>query len=446
MKSDRTENTMATEGDDMIEHLNHEYHYGTTANQILNNLTSASRGFNDDTVDFITQLIQNEANNSKPRARHAGLAMDRHGIDELSTTIPTKEDLDTKQGVRPIVNMMKDQLKDMDKQNEVIIRGEAKTEEVVFVNSKKKATAMASIIKLNNLDEVHSEQLERYFLMGDYGEKIDVKFSLYKILGGLKKVSTLNIMKMQDNKRNSDTNQTILTKKSPTLEHSMRLPKQRYQPGSLDFESSVQLLISSNKINFNDTQTINKKFKIKKMSLANAHQLSNIINTQGSSKQDDDEDIMNAAEIDVIEVHQFATHVPMRFDKLSRYAINFLKKFVKKKIINAYVHEMRRTNLDQTAKLTKFVSFSIIERESTSNAQRMMLEDENKTAMREKNIDQIRKLNQMKLKHFPIIKSIITDKELLKTTLKADAIFGNPPIVTIKASKYYKKKKTTIKK
>lgn len=446
IKSDRTDVTKATEGEVHIDNLDHEYHYGTGANSVIKALAGMAKGADDDVAKLIAELMMTDTPNSRRRLRStAGTAQltDDKDIDVLSTTARSHKVNEDKAGMNFILSMLENQLKGIEVENEVPETGGAKTFAEITVNAKKITSTLSSIIKLNNLDKESSKQLEKYLSMGDYGEKVQIRFSLYKILGGLKKMASLNVMKLDGNKRMSATNKTVTTHK-PTQEHSVRLLKQRHQNPPVDFENSIHLLTASSKINFNDTHTINKKFKVKKLSLSNIHMLHG--SQQHNAIPKEDEDSSNIIEMDVIEVHQFPMRIPLRFDKLSSYSLFFLKKFVMKKIVNAYVHEMKKSYVEQTAFVQKFQSLTIIEKESNSEQHRKILEEECMALKREKNFGHIKSINQMNFKFFSFPKGQVTDTDLLKATVKADGVLGQAPMVMLKANKYYKKKKTTSKK
>lgn len=446
MKSDRsaadTDYTKMTE--DTGDSLSQEYYQANSINHILSKLDRMTLDFDERTVKFLGQLVMNDLPAAKKlEENHIGLTQK---IDVLSTTAHSRSDSQQNNSMNFILSMLEGKLRDIETKDRVVVKGMASDHEDLVNISKKKINTLAGVIKLNNLDPFQIFELERYFELGDLGEIYPIKFSLYKKLGGPKRIATLNMMRVGEFKKLSLTNKTVLTAK-PSLADAIKLPKQIFQVPltNMEIETPVSLLHHATKTNYSDSQNINQKFKIKKMSMAGLQVGSKKRESNNRSKSIADDLFAATAELEVLEVHQFPTKLKLRFDTLSSYSIYFLKKFVKKKIINAYVHEIRKMGEDDDANWLRYKTINIVEREVNNAGVRKLVQEEMIQEQKNRNLKNISTLAGLTLAKFKPNEAIITDTDLLKTTTKIEPVHGLQPLQLVKANKYSIRRKKVEK-
>ena len=147
-------------------------------------------------------------------------------------------------------------------------------------------------------------------------------------------------------------------------------------------------------------------------------------------------------------MNQFPVFVPLKFEVLSRYSLFFLKKFMTKFIINAYINQLKHLS-SKPYDMNLPVNMEIYPPKNIHNnnpqhreAARMRAESDRRDALNSK----MRMFTRLKCKGLAAFEPVRKDESILNFTLKGAQQQGFEPSFKLKATKFSKQKKTTARK
>ena len=336
-------------------------------------------------------------------------------------------------------------LKDLEASSIDQSSNEIAEEEVVMIGNRGKSSMFTGLIKLNNLPQRQSLDIEKYMTLGEVGERLEMNFVLFRVMGGPKKMANQSIIRGHEGKKIGLLNRTVTTQRVPNYNQN-RLPKAVTSTHLLYAEeSSINYIMQPGKFSYNDNFSKNTKFKLKKMSILN--KASSLLNRIGETPQEQ-EDTTAIERLDFITMNQFAVHVPLKFQVLSRYSMFFLKKFMTKFIINAYINQLKQLS-SKPYDMNLPVSMELYPPRSLPN-ENFQLRENTKHQMeagrREALNSKMRMITRLKCSGLPAFEPVRKDEAILNFTLKGAQQLGFEPSFKFKALKFSKQKKTASRK
>lgn len=322
---------------------------------------------------------------------------------------------------------------------------EISEEEVVVIGNRGKSSMFTGLIKLNNLPPRQSVDIERYMMLGEVGERLEMNFALFRTMGGAKKMANQTIIRGHEGKKVGLLNRTVMTQRVPNY-HLNRLPKALAKSHTIySEESSINYIMQPGKFSYNDNFSKNTKFKLKKMSILN--KATSLLNRVGESPQEQEE-AAAIERLDFITMNQFPVHVPLRFEVLSRYSLFFLKKFMTKFIVNAYINQLKQLS-SKPYDLNLPVSMELYQPRAVQNDNpqlrevvRQMADSNRRDTLNSK----MRLFTRLRCTGLPAFEPVRKDDAILNFTLKGAQQLGFEPSFKLKALKYSKPKKQAARK
>ena len=314
-------------------------------------------------------------------------------------------------------------------------------EEMIVLGNRGKSTMFNSLIKLNNLPPRQSVDIEKYMNMGEFSERLEMNFMLFKTLGGPKKSANQGIIRGNEGKKIGLQNKTVITQRA-NLFGQIKLAKVMNQEIVVygDY-TSIDLFFAPSKFEFTETSKKNLKFSSKnRMSL---------MSTSMSNKSSHDiEDGLNE-KLDFGLMNQFPIHIPFKFERLGFYSKFFLKKFVSKFIVNWYITDIKQQNVKPFDELSFSLIALITNEKMVENHNERVREssiiDIEESILSRRNMKKKSYLN-FKLMKFPHHEEKRKDDLIMKFTLKTALSQDREPVVRLKANKYNKGKQSSSKK